>query len=283
MRLPKSAIVAALAVLLAVSPLGGAAADSHTNTVIARSSASTTGETISGTVSTRVGVAVDARETTGESALLVASNFDQMTAENHLKPDAWYGEDRVARLHPDAERIMDFAVANALDVHGHTLVWHSQTPDWFFLRDDGADLTSSDEDKQTLRIRMHEHIHAVASSLAAAYGPFGGGNPVVSFDVVNEAISDDGQPSGLRQSPWFRVLGEEYIDLAFRYADEAFNHQFAAPGADRPVLLVLNDYNTEVVQKRARLLTLVERLRARGTPPRRDRSPVPRRIVDSAR
>ena len=54
---------------------------------------------------------------------------------------------------------------------------------------------------------------------------------------------------GLRRSEWYRVLGEEFIDLAFRYADEAFNDEFAAEGSDRPVTLFINDYNTEQAGK----------------------------------
>ncbi len=86
---------------------------------------------------------------------------------------------------------MDFAQANGIRVYGHTLVWHSQTPAWFFQHDDGTPLTTSDADKTLLRSRLHDHIFNVAQTLSDLYGPFGSAtNPLVAFDVVNEVISD---------------------------------------------------------------------------------------------
>ena len=114
---------------------------------------------------------------------------------------------------------------------------------------------------------MRDHIFAVAKYLSEGWGPFGGGNPVVAFDVVNEAVADDDSfDDGLRRNEWYRILGEDYIELAFRYADEAFNGTYAAPGADRPVTLFINDYQTENPAKRARYLALVDRLLASGVP-----------------
>jgi endo-1,4-beta-xylanase len=85
--------------------------------------------------------------------------------------------------------------------------------------------------------------------------------------VVNEVVADSGDfADGLRRSNWYNVLGEQYIDLAFQYADEAFNDVYAAEGATRPVTLFINDYNTEQAGKRARYHALVERLLARGVP-----------------
>lgn len=87
-----------------------------------------------------------------------------------------------------------------------------------------------------------------------------------AFDVVNEVVADSGEFSdGLRRSEWYRILGEEYIDLAFRYADEAFNDVHAVAGAD-PVTLFINDYNTEQSGKQGRYKALVQRLIARGVP-----------------
>ncbi len=50
----------------------------------------------------------------------------------------------------------------------------------------------------------------------------------------------------MRTSTWFNTLGEQFVDQAFRDADEAFNDVYAAPpGSDRPVKLFINDYGTE--------------------------------------
>ncbi|WP_152191737.1 endo-1,4-beta-xylanase [Georgenia satyanarayanai] len=219
------------------------------------------------TVPFPVGVAIDRRETLGDSAALTTRHFDQVTGENHMKPEAWY-DGRTFRMHPEAAAIMDFAQAEDLDVYGHVLVWHSQTPAWFFQDAAGAPLTTSAADQQVLRDRMREHIFSVAETMSEQYGLFGSEtNPLNAWDVVNEVVSDSGEfADGLRRSEWYRVLGEEFIDLAFEYADEAFNDVYAAPGTDRPVTLFINDYNTEQSGKQTRYFDLVERLVDRGVP-----------------
>jgi len=222
---------------------------------------------IKDTLPFRVGVAIDSRETTGSPSELLLRHFNQVTHENHMKPEAWYDDDRNFRPHSEAIAVLDYAVANNLAVYGHVLVWHSQVPAWFFQDDSGEPLTNSPAHQQVLRDRLRTHIFNIAEWLATNYGEFGAGNPVVAFDVVNEVVSDaTNDPGGLRQSEWYRILGEEFIDLAFQYADEAFNQEYAADGADRPVKLFINDYNTEVSDKQGRYRALVDRLLARGVP-----------------
>ncbi|WP_298462366.1 endo-1,4-beta-xylanase [uncultured Cellulomonas sp.] len=220
------------------------------------------------TVDFPVGVAIDSRETTGPAAELLTRHFNQVTGENYMKPEAWYDADGNFRINPEATALMDFAQENDLRVYGHVLVWHSQTPAFFFTDEAGQPLTDSAEDQQVLRDRMRAHIFGVAENLATTYGDFGSDtNPLVAWDVVNEVVSDSGEFSdGLRRSEWYRILGEDFIDLAFQYADEAFNGEYAAEGTDRPVTLFINDYNTEQAGKQDRYRALVERLLARDVP-----------------
>ncbi|MDG4765757.1 endo-1,4-beta-xylanase [Solwaraspora sp. WMMD406] len=214
-----------------------------------------------------VGVAIDSRETVGTAAQLLTRHFNNITPENHMKPEAWYDEERAFRPHEQAIAMMDFAQANDLGLYGHVLVWHSQTPAWFFQDAAGEPLTTSAADQQVLRDRMREHIFAVAESLSERYGPFGSDtNPLNAFDVVNEVVSDSGEyADGLRRSEWYRILGEEFIDLSFEYAEEAFNDVHAVAGTD-PVTLYINDYNTEQSGKQGRYKALVQRLISRGVP-----------------
>ncbi|PYG01682.1 endo-1,4-beta-xylanase [Georgenia satyanarayanai] len=220
------------------------------------------------TVPFPVGVAIDRRETLGDSADLTTRHFTQVTGENHMKPEAWYDDEGTFRMHPEAAAIMDFAQAEDLDVYGHVLVWHSQTPAWFFQDEGGEPLTTSEADQAVLRERMREHIFSIAETMSDEYGLFGSAtNPLNAWDVVNEVVSDSGEFSdGLRRSEWYRILGEEFIDLAFEYADEAFNDVYAAPGTDRPVTLFINDYNTEQSGKQTRYYDLVHRLVDRDVP-----------------
>jgi endo-1,4-beta-xylanase len=219
------------------------------------------------TTSFPVGVAIDDRETVGSSAELLTRHFNQITPENHMKPEAWYDANHNFSINPQAVTLMDFAKANNLHLYGHVLVWHSQTPAWFFQNDAGQPLTNSAADQDILRTRLHDHIYNVAKSLSDKYGLFGSAtNPLYAFDVVNEVVADTAEYSdGLRRSPWYNVLGESYIDLAFQYANDAFNNLYAVSG-QHPVKLFINDYNTEQSGKQARYHDLVSRLIARGVP-----------------
>lgn len=219
------------------------------------------------TVPFPLGVAIDERETIGAASDVLRQHFTQITAENHMKPDAWYAEDHSFSPNPQVDALMDYAQANGLRVYGHVLVWHSQVPDWFFTHDDGTPLTDDPADQEILRERLRTHVFSVAEYLADGWGAFGGGNPLVAWDVVNEVV-DDGTAyeDGMRRSRWYQVLGEEFVDLAFTYAEQAFNEQYADPAADRPVALFINDYNTETAGKQDRYHALVERLLGRGVP-----------------
>lgn len=219
------------------------------------------------TVDFPVGVAIDSRETTGAAAQLLLHHFDQITPENHMKVENWYDADRNFQRHSEATALLDFARDSNLRLYGHVLLWHSQSPAWFFQAEDGRDLTSSEADRQFLRDRLEEHIDNVARSIYEDYGPYGSPtNPMVGWDVVNEVVSDQQTADGLRPSRWYEILGEEYIHLAFELAEEAFNVTYAADGADRPVKLFINDYNTEQDRKGAQYEALVRRMLDVGTP-----------------
>ncbi|TFC56884.1 HYR domain-containing protein [Cryobacterium sp. TMT2-15-1] len=201
-----------------------------------------------------VGVAIDARETVGTAADLVKKHFNAFTPENAGKPESVQpveGQFTFTQL----DQLLDFADANGIDVYGHVLAWHSQTPAWFFL--DGArPLTNSTADQAILKARMRAHIGGIAAHLDARYPD--GNSPVWAWDVVNEVIADGdtANPHDMRDSRWFQVLGEGFVDEAFRLADEYF------PDA----ALFINDYNTEMPEKRADYVSLIGALIARGVP-----------------
>ncbi|HEX5446984.1 MAG TPA: endo-1,4-beta-xylanase, partial [Pirellulales bacterium] len=172
---------------------------------------------------------------------LVKQNFDVVTPENCMKPGPVHPSEDVWNFER-ADALVQWCVDNHIAIHGHTLVWHSQTNNWFF----------SDGDKATVTERMKNHI----STLVGRYQ-----GKIRGWDVVNEAISDGGndqtgQTENLRNSPWKRALGPDFISLAFKFAHEA------DPEAD----LYYNDYNIEAGPKHASSMVLLRRLINEGVP-----------------
>lgn len=175
-------------------------------------------------------------ESNRSEAALVKAQFNSITAENVMK---W------EHIHPrpgeydfsQVDRFVNFGVSNDMFIIGHTLVWHAQIPDWVFQNANGKPVT-----REILLQRMRDHIFTVV-------GRYQG--KVKGWDVVNEAIEDDGS---LRKSPWRKIIGDDFIEQAFEFAHEA----------DRDAELYYNDYGLENSEKRAGALALVKKLQAKG-------------------
>src|SRR5215203_3946798 len=172
------------------------------------------------------------------AAKIVREQFNTISPENILK---W------AEVHPQperydfkaADRYVAFGEKHGMFVIGHTLVWHNQTPKWVF-EDKKGNFVSRDE----LLKRMRAHIQALLSRYRGK---------IKGWDVVNEALNDDGS---LRQTPWLKIIGEDYIAKAFQYAHEA----------DPRAELYYNDYSLENEPKRRGAIALVKKLQAQNIP-----------------
>jgi endo-1,4-beta-xylanase len=192
----------------------------------------------------RVGSAIDLRDLhAGPAALL--DHFDSITAENAMKP-MWAQPCEGDFRFDAADAIAEAAIAHGARVYGHTLVWHHQTPDWFFRDEGGSWLTDSAADRRLLRTRMEHHITTMAEHF---------GERVWAWEVVNEAV-DPEQDDLLRRTPWYRVLGPGYVAEAFRIARDAAPH----------AMLVLNDFETEFAEKAEAVARVAERLLDDGVP-----------------
>ncbi len=174
------------------------------------------------------------RTVLAQAGILVAENAMKWSS---LRPTA-SGYNFVA-----SDRLFDFARIGGQLVRGHNLCWHQQLPTWF------ASVATAENAASLLT----EHIETVAGRYAGR---------VQSWDVVNEAVNpDDGRPDGLRNSPWLRLIGPGYIELAFQTAAQADPH----------ARLAYNDYDIELdtpeqEMKRGQVLLLLRRLHARGIP-----------------
>jgi endo-1,4-beta-xylanase len=156
-----------------------------------------------------------------------------------MKPGPIHPAEKTWR-YEQADALVAFAQKNNMQIFGHTLVWHNQTPEWFF-QDNGKPVT-----REVALARMKEHIQTVV-------GRYKG--KIRGWDVVNEAISD--KPNEyLRDTPWLKAVGEDYIEQAFRFAHEA------DPAAE----LQYNDYSIEMPGKRKKTIKLIQSLKSKGVP-----------------
>lgn len=189
----------------------------------------------------KLGVAVNHEIVAGEdprSNALVLEHFNALTAENVMKAEVLQprpGEfDFTA-----ADAFVAFGEAHGMFLVGHTLVWHNQTPDWFFQGTDGQPLPR----KQAIT-QLQDYITAVAGRYAGR---------VQAWDVVNEVIGEDG---GYRPTRWVEALGDgdTLVHLAFAAAAQA------APEAE----LYYNDFNAWRPEKRAGIVRMARMLQTAG-------------------
>jgi endo-1,4-beta-xylanase len=170
------------------------------------------------------------------AAAIVEKQFSAITAENVMKWQSIHPQPDRYDFGP-ADRFVEFGVKNKMFIVGHTLVWHWQTPMWVF-RDANGKPTTRDE----LLARMKDHIFTVV-------GRYKG--KVNGWDVVNEALLDNGN---LVNSPWLRIIGEDFIEKAFEYAHEA----------DPEAELYYNDFSLDNPAKREGCIRLVKNLKSKG-------------------
>jgi endo-1,4-beta-xylanase len=167
---------------------------------------------------------------------MVKRQFNTVTPENIMKAE---------ELSP-SPGVYDFTKADAfvrwaegMHIVGHTLIWHNQTPAWFFEKADGS-RKSPEEVKEQLRV----HIEKVAGRYAGR---------VHAWDVVNEVIDDDGS---YRPTLWVNGVGsgDELVKLAFKYASQY------APNTE----LYYNDFNAWRPEKVKGIVRMVKMLQAEG-------------------
>ena len=192
-----------------------------------------------------IGAAVIPADIQGQPAVLLSKHFNSITSGNDMKWDATEPtEGNFTFTQADAE--VAFAQANNMHVRGHTLVWYNQTPAWVFTNASGQPMTGTPDEQALLIQRMQRHIQTVMTHFGTA---------VPIWDVVNEPI-DESQPDGYRRSPWFNILGPQFIPIALQ----------AARAANPTAKLYINEFNTTIPAKRDFLVALVRSLKSQGVP-----------------
>jgi len=186
-----------------------------------------------------IGTAMNApqiKEDDTVSVRVIKENFNAIVAENCMKSGPMQPKEGEFDF-TLADKFVEFGVKNNMHITGHCLVWHSQAPRWFF-----TDSLGNQVAPEVLKERMKEHIYTVV-------GRYKG--KVKGWDVVNEAIEDDGS---FRKSKFYQILGEDFIKYAFQYAHEA----------DPDCELYYNDYSEAIPTKRDGIAAMVKRLLDQG-------------------
>jgi endo-1,4-beta-xylanase len=188
-----------------------------------------------------VGTAVNEAIVSGEdsaSQRIVLQQFNTITNENVLKAER-VAPQRDAYDFTDADAFVTFGERHRMFIVGHTLVWHNQTPPWFF-QDSAGRPNSRDAQLE----RMRHHIETVTTRYVGR---------IHAWDVVNEVIDNDGS---YRPTTWVRGIGDgdSLVRSAFRFASQY------APGAE----LYYNDFNAWRPAKRDGIVRMVRMLQRSG-------------------
>jgi len=186
-------------------------------------------------VSFPLGVAVDQTELNFNEAYeqIVSQQFNSITPENIFKPQYLQPvQDQFSW--EAADQLVAYCMDHDMRLHGHTLIWHNQLPFW---------MEQFQGSPETWEQMMKTHIQTVVKHFKGK---------VTSWDVVNEAIEDDGS---FRENIWLANIGESYIEKAFQYAHEA----------ESAVKLFYNDYSLSAKRKkRDAVIELLNSLREKG-------------------
>ena len=178
---------------------------------------------------------------------LTVEQFNSITPENCMKPAFIQPKENVFTF-DETDRMMDFAEANKLEVVGHTLVWKNATPSWFFV-----DAKGNKVSREVLIGRLKKHIRTVVGRYKGR---------VKYWDVVNEAVHVErikgaNKSVGIyRDSGWLDIIGPEYIEIAYRTANEV----------DPDAILLYNDFDLDKPSKLDFIISMIKDLRNKGVP-----------------
>lgn len=186
-----------------------------------------------------IGTALNADQITGKDTAavnLIRHQFNAIAAENCMKSEQIQPREGEFDFSL-ADQFVSFGEQNNMWITGHTLIWHSQAPRWFF-----TDSTGNDVSREVMIERMRTHIHTLVGRYKGR---------IKGWDVVNEAILDDGS---YRPSEFYQLLGEDFISLAFEFAREA----------DPDAELYYNDYSMANAEKREGVVAMVKKMQEQG-------------------
>lgn len=229
---------------------------------------------------------------------LMIKEFNSMTFGNELKPayNMGFGSDEATEeelpfvINPAARDMLDWAKAHHMPVRGHVLVWHSQCSKEVFCK--GYKPVTIPTDPEVLKEKpmlrhfekldpvcyvsretMLKRLRSYIFSLMEYMYSHDYARTIYAWDVVNEAIElADKTETGLRNSYWYQVIGDDFIYWAFRFAKDAvvetskkYASAYGISAEDEEALaeiqpkLFYNDYNEWQTEKKTAIIAALER------------------------
>lgn len=186
-----------------------------------------------------IGAAAYSWQMEGAYGELLKKHFNSLTATYEMKPK-FIAPAEGTYVFDAADHYVDFANANGMGLRGHALLWHTDAAEWMF----------TDAGKPASRELLLERLQNYIETVMHRYK-----GKIYAWDVVNEAIADNGGgPNGMRITPWYNLIGPDYIEKAFEFAR----------AADPEAKLYYNDYYTEVPEKREHIYQLLKRLKEKN-------------------
>lgn len=182
---------------------------------------------------------------------IITKHFNSITFENELKPDAILNQqeskkagDLVVKFNNNTLEMLEWCKNNNMALRGHTLIWHSQTPNWIFHEE--FDTKNPRASREVMLARMESYIKQVFELLDS----LGYLEMFYAYDVVNEAWIDNGtmRPESL----WLQTIGEDYLWHAFNFANKY---------APEYIDLYYNDFNEQIQEKPEALYNFVQTLK----------------------
>lgn len=166
-------------------------------------------------------------------SLIATKQYNSITPENIFKASYLHPSKNIFNWE-EADSLVSFCRSNNKRLHGHTLIWHQQLPDWIIT------FAGNEQEWNDL---FKEHIQTIVSHFKGK---------VTAWDVVNEAFNEDGT---LRNTIWLQKIGPSYIERAFIYASEI----------DKDAFLFYNDFNLEFnTTKLNAVISYFNAIRSRG-------------------
>ncbi len=196
-------------------------------------------------------------------------HFNSVTLTNLMKPsyildqrgskqNVADGSDAPALEFMLIEEALQWCLDNGVQMRGHTIVWHTQTPDWYFR--EGYESDGEYVDRETMLARLDSYTGQLMTYCQENYP-----GVVYCWDVVNEAVDPtNGDPDSAfrcrtenagKPNLWYHIIGEDYVEQAFRIA-----RKYAAEG----VSLFYNDYSTYDAKKSEYIYQLCKDLAEKG-------------------